>query len=141
MKPLTRKAASAVILAALMAGGALAQAGALLPPVRHSGPVEYLSGGIGADESAAIQSASRPAPAAMPVAATSRFRRSACGRFPSATAWISSVTVCMACSRALALQGLLLSVSSQRNICLEDWPAFTFTCLCCAWPARVASTA
>lgn len=57
MKTLTHKAASAV-LGALMAGGALAQASAPLPPVRTGGPVEYLSGGIGADESAAIRNAS-----------------------------------------------------------------------------------
>ena len=74
MKPLTRKAASAVILAALMAGGTLAQAGALLPPVRHSGPVEYLSGGIGADESAAIQTASKQWPLTLEFAIKDRQR-------------------------------------------------------------------
>ena len=74
MKALTLKTASAALLAALVAGGALAQAGAPLPPVRTSGPVEYLSGGIGADESAAIQSASRQWPLALEFAIKDRQR-------------------------------------------------------------------
>ena len=74
MKSLNRKAAPAAILAALLAGGALAQAGAPLPPVHNSGPVEYLSGGIGADESAAIQSASRQWPLALEFAIKDRQR-------------------------------------------------------------------
>ena len=72
MKSLTRKAACAALLGALLAGGAIAQAGAPLPPVRNSGPVEYLSGGIGADESAAIQSASRQWPLALEFAIKDR---------------------------------------------------------------------
>jgi len=74
MKSLNRKAAPAAVLAALLAGGALAQAGAPLPPVHNSGPVEYLSGGIGADESAAIQSASRQWPLALEFAIKDRQR-------------------------------------------------------------------
>jgi hypothetical protein len=58
MKTLTRKTAWAAVLGALVVGGALAQASAPLPPVHTGGPVEYLSGGIGADESAAIRAAS-----------------------------------------------------------------------------------
>jgi len=74
MKALTLKAASAALLAALVAGGALAQARAPLPAVHRSGPVEYLSGGIGADESAAIQSASRQWPLALEFAIKDRQR-------------------------------------------------------------------
>jgi len=74
MKSLTRKAACAALLGALLAGGAIAQANAPLPPMRNSGPVEYLSGGIGADESAAIQSASRQWPLALEFAIKDRQR-------------------------------------------------------------------
>jgi len=74
MKTLNRKAASAAVLAALLAGSAFAQASAPLPPVRSSGPVEYLSGGIGADESAAIQNASRQWPLALEFAIKDRQR-------------------------------------------------------------------
>ena len=54
----TGKAAVAVALGALLAGGAFAQTAAQLPPVQTSGTVQYLSGGIGQDESAAIDKAS-----------------------------------------------------------------------------------
>jgi len=74
MKSLNRKTASAAVLAALLAGGAFAQASAPLPSVRNSGPVEYLSGGIGADESAAIQNASRQWPLALEFAIKDRQR-------------------------------------------------------------------
>ena len=44
----------------LLAGAAVhAQTDSALPPVQKSGAVEYLSGGIGLDESTAIQSASQ----------------------------------------------------------------------------------
>ncbi|SDA84039.1 MULTISPECIES: carboxypeptidase-like regulatory domain-containing protein [unclassified Janthinobacterium] len=43
----------------LLAGAAHAQSESALPPVQKSGAVEYLSGGIGLDESTAIKSASR----------------------------------------------------------------------------------
>lgn len=43
----------------LLAGAAHAQSDSALPPVQKSGAVEYLSGGIGLDESTAIKSASR----------------------------------------------------------------------------------
>lgn len=77
MKTLTRKAASAAVLGALVAlitGAALAQADAPLPPVRASGPVEYLSGGIGDDESAAIRKASGQWPLALEFAIQDRQR-------------------------------------------------------------------
>ena len=43
----------------LLPGAAHAQSDSALPPVQKSGAVEYLSGGIGLDESMAIKSASR----------------------------------------------------------------------------------
>ena len=43
----------------LLAGAAHAQSDSALPPVQKSGAVEYLSGGIGLDESTAIKNASR----------------------------------------------------------------------------------
>jgi len=77
MKTPTRKAASAAVLGTLMTlmtGAALAQAGAPLPPVQTSGPVEYLSGGIGADESAAMRKASGQWPLALEFAIQDRQR-------------------------------------------------------------------
>ena len=62
MRTLNKRIAAAATLCALMAGAALAQAQALLPPVRHSGAVAYLSGGISVDESTAIQNASKQWP-------------------------------------------------------------------------------
>ena len=62
MKTLNKRIAAAATLCALMAGAALAQAATPLPPVRHSGAVAYLSGGIGVDESTAIQNASKQWP-------------------------------------------------------------------------------
>lgn len=59
MRTLIHKAAMAAALGTLMLGGTLAQAAAALPPIHKSGPVEYLSGGIGQDESAAIEKASK----------------------------------------------------------------------------------
>lgn len=51
--------AGAALCAGLLLGGvARAQADSALPAVQKSGAVEYLSGGIGLDESTAIQSAS-----------------------------------------------------------------------------------
>ena len=46
----------------LLASSAHAQTDSALPPVQKSGAVEYLSGGIGLDESTAIKSASRQWP-------------------------------------------------------------------------------
>ncbi|MGK5081356.1 carboxypeptidase regulatory-like domain-containing protein [Janthinobacterium sp. HLX7-2] len=54
--------ATAVLAAGLFLAGAVqaqAQAENALPPVQKSGAVQYLSGGIGLDESTAIKSASR----------------------------------------------------------------------------------
>lgn len=48
----------AALLAASLHGAALAQAEGALPPVQKSGTVDYLSGGIGLDESTAIKNAS-----------------------------------------------------------------------------------
>ena len=52
--------AAAMLAAGLLLGSAAqAQTDSALPPVQKSGAVEYLSGGIGLDESTAIKSASR----------------------------------------------------------------------------------
>ena len=58
MKSMIHKTALAATLGAMMIGGAFAQAAAALPPVSKSGPVEYLSGGIGQDEAKVIATAS-----------------------------------------------------------------------------------
>ena len=50
--------AAAALLAASLHGAVLAQAEGALPPVQKSGAVEYLTGGVGLDESTAIKSAS-----------------------------------------------------------------------------------
>lgn len=62
MNPLTRNTAVAATLGALLMGGALAQTPAPLPPVQQNGAVQYLSGGIGLDESTAIKKASQQWP-------------------------------------------------------------------------------
>lgn len=58
MKTPFPKAALAASLGALLLGSAMAQPQAALPPVQKSGPVEYLSGGIGQDEARAIERSS-----------------------------------------------------------------------------------
>ena len=56
----TLNLAAAMLAAGLLLGSAAqAQGDTALPPVQKSGAVEYLSGGIGLDESTAIKSASR----------------------------------------------------------------------------------
>src|ERR1700754_3809296 len=59
MKSSIQTPAAAIAAAALMSAGGLAQAATALPPVQTSGPVEYLSGGIGQGEAQAIEQASR----------------------------------------------------------------------------------
>jgi hypothetical protein len=55
--------AGAVTVLAIAAFGAhAAHADSRLPPIQHSGPVQYLSGGIGDGESSAIQNASKQWP-------------------------------------------------------------------------------
>ena len=62
-------------LAALMAVGSLAIAGVLstaqaaMPPVKHQGSVQYVSGGIGIDESEAMKAAAKDYPLALTFAA------------------------------------------------------------------------
>ncbi|WP_296447428.1 hypothetical protein [Rhodoferax sp. UBA5149] len=58
MKPLIHKAATIAIVGALMMGSMFATATTELPPVHKSGKVEYLSGGIGFNESTAMQNVS-----------------------------------------------------------------------------------
>ena len=76
MKILIRKTAWVAVGSALLAGGALAQADAPLPAVRTSGQVQYLSGGIGADESAAIRKAAGQWPLALEFAIKDKQRAS-----------------------------------------------------------------
>ncbi len=61
MKSLSQRTVLAGAAATFLLMGSLAQA-ASLPPVHHSGTVEYLSGGIGQDESSAIEHASKKWP-------------------------------------------------------------------------------
>lgn len=62
-------------LAAMMAVGSIALAGVLstaqaaLPPVKHQGTVQYVSGGIGIDESEAMKAAAKDYPLALTFAA------------------------------------------------------------------------
>ena len=59
----TLSLATVMLAAGLLLGSAVqAQTDSALPPVQKSGAVEYLSGGIGLDESTAIKSASRQWP-------------------------------------------------------------------------------
>lgn len=58
MKPLIHKAATMATVGALMMGSMFATATTVLPPVHKSGKVEYLSGGVGFNESTAIQNVS-----------------------------------------------------------------------------------
>ncbi|MEO7885275.1 MAG: carboxypeptidase regulatory-like domain-containing protein [Polaromonas sp.] len=74
MNTLIHRAALATLLGALTAGSAFAQASSPLPPVRSSGSVQYLSGGIGVDESAAIRSASAQWPLTLEFAIKGRQR-------------------------------------------------------------------
>jgi hypothetical protein len=59
---------------AMLLGGGLARAAMVLPPVHKMGSIEYLSGGIGLDESKAIESASRQWPLTLEFAAKDRQR-------------------------------------------------------------------
>lgn len=59
MSKVIRKTARATALGSLLLGGVLAQAATTLPPVHTIGHVQYLSGGIGKDESQAIENASK----------------------------------------------------------------------------------
>jgi hypothetical protein len=58
MNKLTRASGALLLATMLYSGTALAQSDAGLPAVQTSGTVQYLSGGIGLDESTAIKSAS-----------------------------------------------------------------------------------
>lgn len=64
MSTLTHKSAAAALVA-LMMGAGVAHATSALPPIHRSGPVEYLSGGIGLSESTAIERASKQWPLAL----------------------------------------------------------------------------
>ena len=62
MRTRTYRSAVAAVLGTLLLGLGAAQASAALPPIHHSGPVQYLSGGVGQDEAQAIESASKQWP-------------------------------------------------------------------------------
>lgn len=51
--------ALALCVGALMMGTTLVQAATSLPPIHRSGGIEYMTGGVGLEESTAIQSASK----------------------------------------------------------------------------------
>jgi hypothetical protein len=53
----------------MLIGGTLVHAATALPDVHRTGPVEYLSGGVGLDESRAIESAGRQWPLTLEFAA------------------------------------------------------------------------
>lgn len=74
MRTLIHKAVVTATLGALMLAGAFAQTQSVLPPVQKSGQVEYLSGGIGLDESSAIESASKQWPLTLEFAVKDRQR-------------------------------------------------------------------
>jgi hypothetical protein len=75
MKSLNKKQVAVVAtLCAVMTGAAVAHAATSLPLVQRSGAVEYLSGGIGVDESTAIESASRRWPLTLEFAIKDRQR-------------------------------------------------------------------
>lgn len=57
------RAASAAMLGVLFMGAGIASAA--LPPVHHDGSVEYVSGGIGKDESTAMKSVEKQWPLSM----------------------------------------------------------------------------
>lgn len=72
MKTLIHLAALAAVLGTSMMSGGLAQAATALPPVQQAGGVEYLSGGIGKDESMAIENATRQGPLTLEFAVKDR---------------------------------------------------------------------
>jgi hypothetical protein len=58
MKILTYKFALHSTAVALLVGGSMAQAATGLPPVHHMGAIDYVTGGVGQQESSAIERAS-----------------------------------------------------------------------------------
>ena len=72
MRTLIRNVAVAGTLGAMWLGGALAQSAPTLPPVHKMGSAEYLSGGIGLDESRTIEQASKHWPLTLEFAAKDR---------------------------------------------------------------------
>ncbi|QVQ27900.1 carboxypeptidase-like regulatory domain-containing protein [Achromobacter deleyi] len=61
--------ATAMALGSMAIAGILSTAQAGMPPVQHQGSVEFVSGGIGIDESEAMKAASRDYPLALTFAA------------------------------------------------------------------------
>jgi hypothetical protein len=62
MRSLFKNPAVVAALGVLLMGSSWAQDASPLPPVQSSGSVEYLTGGVGSDESKAIEQASRQWP-------------------------------------------------------------------------------
>jgi hypothetical protein len=72
MRNRIRPIAQATSVGALLLAGTLALAVTELPAVQRSGKIEYLSGGIGKDEAAAIENASRQWPMTLEFAVKDR---------------------------------------------------------------------
>jgi hypothetical protein len=62
MRHLFKKSAAAAALGALLLGNAFGQDAPQVPMVQKSGPVEYLTGGVGLDQSTAIERVSKQWP-------------------------------------------------------------------------------
>jgi hypothetical protein len=74
MKLISKKAVVAALAGASMLGLNLAHAASALPPVHRSGQVEYMSGGIGSDESKAIETAGKQWPLTLEFVVTDKPR-------------------------------------------------------------------
>jgi len=113
----------AALLAASLHGAALAQAEGALPPVQKSGAVDYLSGGIGLDESTAIKNASGQWPLSLVFSVQSAARAQ----------FASDVKL-----EIRDAKGALALEATAARIC---WRAWRRAATACAppWPARLWS--
>ena len=74
MKTSKHKAAMAAIIVAMTMDSTLVHAAAGLPPIHKVGAIEYLSGGIGQDESSAFERVSRQWPLTLEFAVNDKAR-------------------------------------------------------------------
>ncbi|HMA07223.1 MAG TPA: hypothetical protein VKP68_05170 [Ramlibacter sp.] len=74
MRQLFKKSAAAATMGALMLGAAFGQVTPTLPAVQKSGQVEYLTGGIGLDQSTAIERVSKQWPLTLEFAVKDKAR-------------------------------------------------------------------
>ena len=74
MKTSKHKAAMAAIIVAMTMDSTLVHAAAGLPPIHKVGAIEYLSGGIGQDESSAFERVSRQWPLTLEFAVKDKAR-------------------------------------------------------------------